>query len=124
MAVIRRKPRNVQLTQVSQLTELAKEKPVLVDFWSRGCPACRAMDGIVSELAEEFEGSAHVVKVNLTDMPESIQAFRLQGTPTFLVMTAKEDARKPTARFRASGLVKKEILAKALISAGAETPDR
>ena len=104
---------------VDQVDELAADgKPVLIDFWQTNCAPCRVMDGIVDELAEEYRDGAHVVKINLVDVPEAIEAFKVKSTPTFAVVSAKvrsDGSRsKPSLRWRASGLIKKNELAKVL----------
>jgi thiol-disulfide isomerase/thioredoxin len=81
------------------------------------------MDGIVNELAEDFNESAIVVKANVVNVPEALDTFKVRSTPTFVVLTKKPDANKATQRWRASGLVKKDVLTKSLISAGASPSD-
>jgi thioredoxin 1 len=109
-------------------------QPILLDFWRQGCQACRLMDGIVKELAEEYHGSAHVVRVNVGAVPDAIQRYRIQATPTFIVLGRSQKkpskkARKRGAvdpqkapmspRWRASGMVRKDLIAGALESNGA-----
>ena len=113
---------------------------MLVDLWQTNCQPCRMMDGIVDELAAEFAGRAHVVKVDVGRVPGAAEAFRVQSTPTFVVLAkqAKPLSKKarsrtraatstPTAarlnpRWRASGLVRKDVLAGVLTSNGAAPP--
>lgn len=131
----------IKATQITRLDDLhgflAEGKPVLVDLWQTNCQPCRTMDGIVDELAEEFAGRAHVVKVDVRRVPGAAEAFRVQSTPTFVILgqapkpLSKKARRKagatpiPTAparlnpRWRASGLVRKDVLAAALTSNGA-----
>ncbi|MBM3695496.1 MAG: thioredoxin family protein [Actinobacteria bacterium] len=116
---------------------LAEGKPVLLDFMQVNCRSCRIMDGIVNELAEEYAGSAYVVKVDLARVPAATAAFSIKATPTFVLLgrpaapAAKKKAarrvespaggtdRGPVARWRASGLVRKDQLTRALEGAGA-----
>ncbi len=79
------------------------------------------MDGIVKELAQEFDGQAHVVMANAAVSFETFERYKVRSTPTFIVFTAKEGANTLTQRFRASGLTKKDVLVKALQSAGSAT---
>lgn len=109
---------------LSEVDELATDgKPVLIDFWQTNCAPCRVMDGIVDELAEEYRDGAHVVKINVVNVPEAVDAFKVRSTPTFAVVAAKvrsDGSRsKPSLRWRASGLVKKNDLAKVLDRNGA-----
>lgn len=90
-------------------TALYSGRPVLVDFWKPGCHPCRTMDGIVDELAEEFQDEAVVMKANLADVPDLFSRFKVMSTPTFVVVTPKDEGLHQ--RFRHSGLVKKDQLA-------------
>jgi thioredoxin 1 len=88
---------------------LASSRPVFVDFWKPDCQPCRVMDGIVNELAEEFQEDAVVLKANLQDVPELFSRFKIRSTPTFVLVTPKENGLHQ--RFRHSGLIKKDQLA-------------
>ncbi len=135
-----RRRKRVKALNIDRLDELkglaADGKPILIDFWQQGCQPCRIMDGIVNELATEFDGTAHVVKVDVGRVPEAAAKFRIQSTPTFVIMarsqkkpskkarkraqTSGAPAKKPySPRWRSSGLVQKDVLEKALVSNGA-----
>ena len=120
----------MRLDSVDALQELAGSgKPVLVDFMQVNCAPCKVMDGIVDELAQEYEDSAHIVKVNVAHVPDAATAFGVKSTPTFVVLAASPKAKKKaeasgtqptvTTRWRATGLIKKDALCKVLESNGA-----
>lgn len=133
----RKRVKPIVIDRLDELKGLAAEgKPILIDFWQQGCQPCRTMDGIVTELADEFQGAAHVVKVDIGRVPDAVAAFRIQSTPTFVVLARSQKtpskkarkraaaagapAKKPyTPRWRSSGLVRKDILQQALVSNGA-----
>ena len=109
-----------------------RPKAVLLDFFQFGCAPCKVMDGIVDELAGVYGDTAHVVKVNVARVPGAAQAFNVRSTPTFVLLgrapqkksKTKQQKAKPgperiTARWRASGLVKKDALERVLESNGA-----
>lgn len=124
MALFKKRPKPVTLTSLAHLEELLDTgKPVLVDFYQYGCSPCQVMDGIVNELAEEFSEEAVVVKANVRDVPDALQPFKVRSTPTFVVLTKSPGAASFTQRWRASGLVKKDMLTKSLVSAGATPND-
>jgi thioredoxin 1 len=133
----RRRIKALAVERLSELRRLAADgTPVLIDFWQAGCQPCRTMDGIIDELAAEFDGRAHVVKVDVRRAPEAAAEFRIQSTPTFVVLAASQKkpskkakqrsaatgrpaAPRPGPRWRSSGLVRKDVLAAALVSNGA-----
>ena len=127
--IFKRRNKPLNLEHVDQIDELAASgKPVFLDFWQTGCQSCRTMDGVVGELADEYAESAHVVKVNVRNVPGAAQRFRVMSTPTFVVYGAspKKKSKKSKReggglgeRWRASGLVKKDQLQQALERNGA-----
>ena len=54
------------VTDASFETDVLKsERPVLVDFWAAWCGPCRLVAPEMEKLAEKYEGSIDVVKVNV-----------------------------------------------------------
>ncbi len=133
----RKRAKPLVIERLDELKGLAAEgKPILIDFWQEGCGPCKVMSGIVNELAAEFDGTAHIVKVDVGRVAGAVAAFKVQSTPTFVVLGRSQKkpskkARKRAAasgapaqkayspRWRSSGLVKKDILEQALVSNGA-----
>lgn len=125
MALFSRRPKPIPLESAGQLDDLIESgSPVFVDFMQRNCNACRIMDGIVNELAEEYVGTAHVVKADVAQVPDLFRRYKVMSTPTFAVLTKKPGANSATLRWRASGLVKKDVLTRSLESAGAVAAPR
>src|ERR687893_1631318 len=52
-----------------ELQVLNSDKPVLVDFWAPWCAPCRMLPPTVEAVAQNFQGSASVVKLNVDDNP-------------------------------------------------------
>ncbi len=135
----RKRTKPTSLRSLDELTPMLESgRPVLIDFYRFGCASCKVMDGIVNELADEYRDSAHVVKVNVAHVPGAVQSFGIRATPTFVVLggaptkKASRKRRRPesprgrsavTPRWRASGLVKKDALARVLESNGARPAD-
>jgi thioredoxin 1 len=65
---------------------LNSQQPTLVDFYADWCGPCRMMKPLVDELASDFQGRAHVVKVNVDESPELARRYNVQSIPTFLVV--------------------------------------
>jgi thioredoxin len=59
---------------------------VLVEFWASWCGACRMVAPVVDELAHEKAGLLKVAKVNVDYEPVLGARFRVQATPTFLLL--------------------------------------
>jgi len=60
--------------------------PILLDFYSTTCMACRMMNPIIEALAERRAGEIMVVRINFDNLRGAADAFRIQALPTFIVM--------------------------------------
>ena len=65
-------------------------QPVMIDFWAEWCGPCRMIGPIVDELAEEYDGSVLVGKVNVDDNPEICEKYEIRSIPTVLFFTGGE----------------------------------
>jgi thioredoxin len=73
---------------------LNSERPVLVDFWAQWCAPCRMLAPTVEAVAEKYQGSATVVKLNVDDNPEVSQRYGIKGIPTLILFkNGKEEER-------------------------------
>lgn len=64
---------------------LQSEQLVMVDFWAAWCGPCRMVAPTVEQVAEEFQGKAKVVKVNVDDNGELAERYRIMTIPTLMV---------------------------------------
>lgn len=109
MGIFKKRFKAAQLLSFDQFEQLMAEgKPVLIDFYKYGCSPCQIMDGIVDEVADEFQEDAHVVKANLETVPDLFGKFKVRSTPTFVLLQSKGNGLHQ--RWRQSGLVKKDVL--------------
>ncbi len=77
------------LTHAKSMTDfdslvLQANGPVLVDFYSDTCPPCVALAPILAEVASDYKDRATVIKVNVRDLPQAFQQYRVTATPTVL----------------------------------------
>ena len=61
---------------------LQNEKPVVVDFWAEWCGPCRMVAPELERLAEKYDGSVEVVKVDVDANPALQRAFNIMSIPT------------------------------------------
>jgi thioredoxin 1 len=78
------KPRN--FTDATFQNEvLDSDQPVLVDFWAAWCGPCRAIGPVIEELAEQYDGTVKVGKLNIDENPQAPSEFRISSIPAVLV---------------------------------------
>ena len=69
-------------------------EPVLVDFWAEWCPPCRMVAPAVEAVAEQYQGRARVVKLNVDENPATSQRYGIKGIPTLILFKdGKEEER-------------------------------
>ena len=97
----------MEVTEATFQQEVAQSPiPVLVDFWAPWCGPCRMLAPVMEQLADEQEGKAKVVKVNVDDNPELAKQFQVYSIPTVIAFkNGQETGRRvglvPTANLTA-----------------------
>jgi len=61
---------------------LKAERPVVVDFWAAWCGPCKLVAPELEKLAEKYDGTVDVVKVDVDANPRLSQAFNILSIPT------------------------------------------
>lgn len=90
-------------------SEVLKSKlPVLVDFFADWCGPCKMLAPIVEKLAEDYEGKAKVVKLNVDESLDSAQKYGVMSIPTLIFFKGGKQVD------RAVGVLSKDALAEKL----------
>ena len=72
--------------------------PVVVDFYSDSCVACKKLAPALGDLEDNYEGKIEVVKVNTNFDSELCEKYRIMANPSVLLFhEGKEAARKTGA---------------------------
>ena len=61
------------------------EKPVLVDFWAPWCSYCRRIGPAYDRIAQKFEESVIVAKINIDDYPQLAEGEAIEVIPTLVL---------------------------------------
>jgi thioredoxin 1 len=56
----------------------------LVDFWAEWCGPCRLIGPVVEDLSKEYEGKAHIGKLNVDENREIAAQYGIMSIPTLL----------------------------------------
>lgn len=75
---------------------LKSDQPVLVDFWAEWCAPCKALTPVIEQVAQQYEGRARFVKMNVDDHNAVAQKFNVRGLPTLIVFKNGAEAERAT----------------------------
>ena len=73
---------------------LKADKPVLVDFYADWCGPCKMMAPVVEKLAQDFEGTAVVGKLDVDENEEIAMRYGVMTIPTLIVFKNGEVVKK------------------------------
>jgi thioredoxin 1 len=71
---------------------LKSEKPVLVDFWAVWCQPCKMLAPTVESVAQQYDGRAKFVKLNVDDNNQTAQKYGIKGIPTLILFHSGNEA--------------------------------
>ena len=80
---------------------LKSELPVLVDFYSDSCVACKKLAPVLGDIEDDYEDKLYVYKVNTNFDGELAEEYEVTANPTLLfvksgeVLDRKVGAQKP-----------------------------
>ncbi len=78
--------KTIQFTDDNFVSDvLASDQPVLVDFWAPWCGPCRALGPTIDELADQFDGTVKIGKLNVDENPETSSQFGITSIPAVVL---------------------------------------
>ncbi len=75
--------KHVNGTELEELLA-AETKPVFCDFWATWCGPCRMLAPVYEELANDFEGKATFVKIDVDENIETAKKYGITSIPNIL----------------------------------------
>lgn len=76
----------IKVTDDSFATDVLNSTgPVLVDFWAEWCGPCKMMAPALDAVAEEFDGTLTVAKIDIDDNTDTPSKFHVRGIPTLIL---------------------------------------
>jgi len=85
---------------------LGSDQPVLVDFWAEWCGPCRMIAPSVEAVAEEYNGKATFVKMDVDNNQNVPQRYGIRGIPTLILFKGGQEQE------RIVGAVSRDAIAK------------
>ena len=71
---------------------LNSSQPVLVDFWAAWCAPCRMLAPTVESVAQEYQGKAKIVKLNVDENVGTSSSYGIKGIPTLVLFRNGKEA--------------------------------
>ena len=99
--------RPLSYTEAIEL-DAKQNKMVFIDFYTTWCGPCKMMAPVVAQLAEEYEGTVKVGKLDIDQNVDIVAQYKIMSVPTFLVIKDGE------VKAKLIGAVSKEELVEAI----------
>ena len=67
---------------MTEVIEASQKTLVVLDFWATWCGPCQSLMPVISKLADEYNGSFRLAKVNIDEQQELAGQFAVRSVPT------------------------------------------
>jgi thioredoxin 1 len=81
----------VEVTELEQINEALAKGPVFLKLGAEWCGPCREMKPMMAEMAEEYEGRATIMSVDVDESPHLAAYFNVGYIPDSCVITRLEN---------------------------------
>ena len=72
----------IKVTSKNYKREIAGSSvPVVIEFYTTGSSGCRMLDPVISEIAEDFDGTVKLCKVNMDKDPDIAEEYNATEAP-------------------------------------------
>jgi len=68
-----------------EFNKIINDGVALVDFFAVWCGPCKMLAPVLDEVAKEYEGRAHVVKVDVDELRELASKYQISAVPTIIL---------------------------------------
>ena len=77
----------IEIKSITEFNEkvLNATRPVVVDFYTTWCGACKMMAPVFTEIARELQAHYLFVKVDAEQVAELSSKYNVRGYPTFII---------------------------------------
>ena len=83
----------IEITSAEHFTTIVSSAgalPIIIDFTASWCPPCQMIKPIYEQLAQQYQGKAILVKVDVDDRADIAQQFGINCMPTFIAFVGGE----------------------------------
>ena len=75
----------MKIVKTNEYDDEIKQGVVLVDFFAEWCGPCKMIAPVLEQLAEEYQGQAKIIKVNVDNDADIAQRYGIMSIPTLIL---------------------------------------